>query len=94
MRKPSQAFIDFHIKTVQARACLSEMKQHLASWRAFKKRHSSASRLTKEKLTRPRCGRVAGAGAGSACRRRRQNIPAATPKGFIQGGSAARPVEN
>ena len=33
MGKPSQAFIDFHVKTVQARAYLSEMKQHLASWR-------------------------------------------------------------
>jgi hypothetical protein len=35
VRKPSQAFIDFHVKTDQAMACLSEMKQHLASWRAF-----------------------------------------------------------
>ena len=35
MRKLSQAFIDFHVKTVQARAYLSEMKQHLASWSAF-----------------------------------------------------------
>jgi hypothetical protein len=48
MHKPSQAFIDFHVKTVQARACLSEMKQHLASWNAFNEAAIIRLALTKK----------------------------------------------
>jgi hypothetical protein len=53
MLNPSRAFIDFHVKTVQARACLSEMKHQLASWTAFNEAaiiHLALSKKLKEEV--------------------------------------------